>query len=411
MTPSTTSDYSDTCYRSDSATRMPSAQFICDRNHNGIFTTHLAHGSYAHLEPVSIISAQLEDEQHRHDDHRENAIPSSEAACNAKRWKLNDTSVTAGLLIALRIMCFPTGWIVWSAGFLPSLSTEVESELAHKIIASSAPVMSLTIVTSLFLFVIYHKAAHCLQLSAIAVCTFLLFHFKGTLLGSTELHISYWGSVFVYLMGTVGCDGMLWLRNLCSPHESGEFNRADGMVRFRRRLRRPFVAPFEEFDAVLEVAPINYGFPLHSIVLRHRYTGNSISLAGKMHHIEIDRVNALAFWDCLQRYMDVTQPLPDLPVLERSRHLDPVTAQYDSRTGRPERRWRNQAVTGWKTGGERRLRAQLERYPWQQHACIIQARLSDTIRIQDYYRALEAAGVEITPDSQDYQCLRLPERG
>ncbi|EQM80068.1 hypothetical protein NA644_07690 [Pseudomonas stutzeri] len=33
---------------------------------------------------------------------------------------------------------------------------------------------------------------------------------------------------------------------------------------------------------------------------------------------------ALAFWDTLQRYMDVTQPLPELPILEQFRHLDPA---------------------------------------------------------------------------------------
>ena len=38
----------------------------------------------------------------------------------------------------------------------------------------------------------------------------------------------------------------------------------------------------------------------------------------------MNQANALAFWDCLQRYMDISQPQSDLPVLEQSRHLDPA---------------------------------------------------------------------------------------
>ncbi|TBW46866.1 hypothetical protein EZI54_23035 [Marinobacter halodurans] len=48
-----------------------------------------------------------------------------------------------------------------------------------------------------------------------------------------------------------------------------------------------------------------------------------------------------ALWDFVQNYMDVTQPLPDIPIWEAYRHLDPVTAEHDRQTNRPERYWRD----------------------------------------------------------------------
>ena len=38
----------------------------------------------------------------------------------------------------------------------------------------------------------------------------------------------------------------------------------------------------------------------------------------------------------IQRYMDITQPLPDVPRLEPFRARDPVTAEHDRKIGRIE---------------------------------------------------------------------------
>ncbi|MFW3615678.1 hypothetical protein [Billgrantia antri] len=48
-------------------------------------------------------------------------------------------------------------------------------------------------------------------------------------------------------------------------------------------------------------------------------------------------------WDMLCRYMDVSQPLPDIPRLEPFRHLDPTTRAYDEagKRGRPATYWRD----------------------------------------------------------------------
>lgn len=43
----------------------------------------------------------------------------------------------------------------------------------------------------------------------------------------------------------------------------------------------------------------------------------------------------------LQRYMDVSQPLPDVPALEIHCHKDPTTAAVDKRKRRNPRYWRD----------------------------------------------------------------------
>jgi hypothetical protein len=53
-----------------------------------------------------------------------------------------------------------------------------------------------------------------------------------------------------------------------------------------------------------------------------------------------DKESLMAFWDRLQCYMNVDQPLPDLPIFEQSRHLNPVTDAREEGSGCPTRRWR-----------------------------------------------------------------------
>ncbi|RMR23585.1 hypothetical protein ALP91_04545, partial [Pseudomonas savastanoi pv. glycinea] len=40
-----------------------------------------------------------------------------------------------------------------------------------------------------------------------------------------------------------------------------------------------------------------------------------------------------------QNYMDTSGPIPDIPLFEPYRHLDPVTASYDQQRGRNPRYW------------------------------------------------------------------------
>ena len=59
--------------------------------------------------------------------------------------------------------------------------------------------------------------------------------------------------------------------------------------------------------------------------------------------------NLFESWESFhQSFMDESQPLPDIPVLERYRKFDAETSQYDISTNRPERFWRTITDELWR---------------------------------------------------------------
>jgi hypothetical protein len=106
----------------------------------------------------------------------------------------------------------------------------------------------------------------------------------------------------------------------------------------QRGVPEEIEAPFYEFDAYIITNPDSHGFARHGLALRHRYRKINIDLS--VLFAPDDRVHdPLAFWDFFQNFMDVSRPLPDIPAHEPYRHLDPVTAAYDAKMGRPARYW------------------------------------------------------------------------
>ncbi len=240
------------------------------------------------------------------------------------------------------------------------------------------------------------------QTSGLILCGAIVFWKMGSIWGEEPLHIAFWAGTFLFFMGGLGFDAILWLYSKTFKHDGSEFNRLDGMLRFKRRFRRLFVAPFDEFDPVLQLLPSGYGSHDYALWLHHRYTDNKVCLATRVHSLGLDKANALAFWDCLQRYMDVTQPLPDLPVLEPSRPFDPVTAEHDRRTGRDPHYWRKRTYQGWQAKERKELDRRLHEYPWQQQPCIVRARIDPELSIEAYYRRQEAKGIFATPKADDF---------
>ena len=370
--------YANSAYRSDNKGSLPPPRWYVHLNRNGLFDTHLAFGHYAGLDSATEITLQLECEEHRIYQKQEERGEKQEVYCDAKRWRFQNSSRTPYLLFLSKIMSFFLIWAIWGIGIFGPIKLELGYRTIGTEITFLIALLAVSLsIASLALFMTEKKAVHYIQIVGFFICTAIVLWLKGTLFGSSEMHIALWAGTFLYFMGAIGFDCLLWLHSTLSRHDGSEFNRVDGMVRFKQRFRRLFVAPFEEFDPVLTLRPSGYGSHDYMITLYHRYTNKKIYLVTKMHSLGLDKANALAFWDCLQRYMDVTQPLPDLPVLEQSRHLDPVTAAHDVRIKRNPRRWRDQALTGWKTSGEKKLNEQLQHYPWQQQPCVIKARLSE----------------------------------
>ena len=141
------------------------------------------------------------------------------------------------------------------------------------------------------------------------------------------------------------------------------FFRTTGMVRFRTWREETFEAPFIEFDPYISFHVNPKGPVSYKLLLRHRYTGWQTTVAQVA---DIHKVELYAHWDELQRYMDVSQPLPDVPALENYRQLDPTTADYDAegKRGRPVDYWTTLDLTWWENEGYPAHLKAIREFPW-----------------------------------------------
>ncbi|QBM18821.1 hypothetical protein MARI_29640 [Marinobacter sp. JH2] len=137
-------------------------------------------------------------------------------------------------------------------------------------------------------------------------------------------------------------------------HQNGrgpewEFNRRTGMIKVWQYSRKhPFLPrkppiviekPFYEFDAWCCARVDRFG-TLFDLVLSHRYSKLDVTV-GDILGAHGSATMCYAYWDFIQNYMDITKPLPEMPMLEKYRPLDPVTAEHDLRSGRIPRYWRD----------------------------------------------------------------------
>ncbi|PSW05091.1 hypothetical protein C9I89_09870 [Photobacterium lipolyticum] len=97
---------------------------------------------------------------------------------------------------------------------------------------------------------------------------------------------------------------------------------------------------FTDFDPVIERDMMANGTCNFNLEMRYRYREQykfSLPIYGAGANIR----DAHAAWDMLLRFMDIEEPLPDIPELEPFRHLDPTTVEYDKagKRGRPDNYW------------------------------------------------------------------------
>ena len=122
-----------------------------------------------------------------------------------------------------------------------------------------------------------------------------------------------------------------------------EANRQTGMLTFykkKRAWKQRLQAPFHEFDAFLQSSPDSQGSSTYSLILYHPQQRIKQKLDAFFPPTKMDG-DLVAAWQFLQRYMDVSQPLPDVPGLEIHRHKDPTTAASDKRKKRNPHYWRD----------------------------------------------------------------------
>ncbi|SHO59333.1 hypothetical protein [Vibrio quintilis] len=120
-------------------------------------------------------------------------------------------------------------------------------------------------------------------------------------------------------------------------------SRETGMVTLYGKGNRViFSHPFLEFDCILMSNPNHQGLLSHHLKLVHRYhdyNEGAIGL-GSMCGMHLSQEEYLRVWNMIQQYMDVSQPLPDIPILEPFREQDETTVAHDKKTGRNPTYWR-----------------------------------------------------------------------
>ncbi len=134
----------------------------------------------------------------------------------------------------------------------------------------------------------------------------------------------------------------IWFRPPKGP--LWELNRRTGLVTifgYKRHRKEgvidEFIAPFYEFDAYMITTYDRHGC-YHGLLLQHRYEEQHINFHALLGPDDFQQ-RPCALWDFLQNYMDTSGPIPDIPLFEPYRHLDPVTARYDQQNQRNPRYW------------------------------------------------------------------------
>ena len=401
--PMTPTVYTESAYRSTEIPAQPPHKWQQDANRASLTRVPLRWGSYANIEPWKDVDAQLLSQAEFLDNQEEGAL-----YINHKRWNFDNT---AKWLILHPFLKFSSligiPWFLWGGAF----STIEYPENSKHLILIFLVFFSFTMMgLSLWLTIGKEKPSikYYLYQTGIGFFAALLIPLLGLQYdryGLTPLWQSL-GMAFSVLMGVIGWDYLLHLYLKVFKHDGSGFNRQTGMLTIGRRFQKPFTAPFYEFDATAQYRPGPHGSGGYAIWLHHRYTTQEVCLGAKLHSLDFSLNEAMAFWDTLQRYMDVTQPLPDLPILEQFRHLDPATAAHDREQQRNPRHWRDMDPQDWENQGREDLIRRTREYKWQTQPCILQARLDPQLTIEAYYRSQEARGINATPQAEDFTFSR-----
>jgi hypothetical protein len=185
----------------------------------------------------------------------------------------------------------------------------------------------------------------------------------GTILTLLCLPIAYfvgvyntWGGFVQCIMFTTGfCIGgfLLWkisifIASKLPDQKYRTMNRQTGMLTFPQKGRKPDIKiPYAEFEPRVSRFKVPSG-DHHSLVYVHK-SGAPLFWAGERFLADVYLKAAY-----LEQFMDVSQPLPDIPSLEWCRDKDPTTASYDEAIHRDPNHWRNMAYSEMEAIGKQR---------------------------------------------------------
>lgn len=395
-TPMSPTIYADSAYRSTDIPAQPPHKWSQDANRSSLTRIPLHWGNYANLEVWKDVDAQLRPNQAGFLDGKQE----NDLYINNKRWNFDNTAKWLILYPFLKfssIIGIP--WLLWlmaistpknSASFLSAFTAVAMMGLSLWLIGKEKPSFKYYLIQT--------------GIGLLVGLTISILEYQSS--DDPDYLWACLGMAFSVFMGLIGWDYLLDLYLRVFKHDGSGFNRQTGMLTIGRRFQKPFTAPFYEFDATTQYRSGPHGSGGYAIWLHHRYTTMEVCLGAKLHSLDFSLNEAMAFWDTLQRYMDVTQPLPDLPILEQFRHLDPTTATHDREYRRNPRHWRDMNHADWESHGRAEMMQRTRNHKWQTRPCILQARIDPNLTIEAYYRCQEAKGIQATPQAEDFTFSR-----
>ncbi|WP_415891626.1 hypothetical protein ACMXYN_09610 [Neptuniibacter sp. PT8_73] len=188
------------------------------------------------------------------------------------------------------------------------------------------------------------------------ICTMFLPFFIGVVIILPFMyepitHLDLIEPVYIYLLYVFIPSGLIW--GYAESSERGylpmpwfmkavkhfTFSRSTGNVIRYKNNKELYSHPFSEFDCYLVSSPNHQGilsYQLHLVHRYHRYS-DSIPLHTFTSSEQPDELERI--WNLIQRYMDTSQPMPDVPELEPARAKDPTTAAWDAKNNRKPDYW------------------------------------------------------------------------
>ena len=375
------------------STKLPALPPASKEHQNRLYSTlniPLFWGDCTNLDSATELELDFEIEQELAKDEQDIT-----RSINAEKWSFQYNNRWAHFLFISRLMSAFMSVVLWHLTF----SAVIQGGL---LMTAIGVLLSLTVLT---LFMTTRPSYHISFLTLLGlITTGVVAWNQQTLWGFWQGNPFFITGCILFFLAVIGCDLLLFLHAYFYQHDGSQFNRRTGMVHLAgKRWRKPFVAPFYEFDPVMQVQVMPHGQRDYVLWLYHRYTDKKVCLANRIHSLGLDQNNLHACWDTLQRYMDVSQPLPDLPVLEPCRQQDPVTAAYDQAQGRPPRYWRDMSERRLKQEVLPRLREQLRNTSWPSAPGLIAAHTDSSLSVAGYYRAQQARGIYATPQPEAFE--------
>ena len=145
----------------------------------------------------------------------------------------------------------------------------------------------------------------------------------------------------IYCIMKIIYESRILHRLFFNPKIGGALRRDKGVfVRYKKQKPVEEI-PFDELEITLSTNPVHG--QIHTVMsLRHTKTNRIVwySLSGQPADPGAQAKHAIN-WEIWQHFMDVSRPLPDIPMFEPYRQLDPTTIEWDKKHGRPPKLWEN----------------------------------------------------------------------